>query len=141
MLKFHAEKSLPILFTMGFVLHLINFAHYIRDGKADPGQVMTPIVDIALFAVMLYSAFALIWEYKAFFQTYGFTDKIRRKIGYWYITVYVTASIPGHIYYIYTADGSYFEWFAWWFSPIIMVVYIVMIGFCLSLKPIEKNRN
>ncbi len=139
MLKFHAEKSLPLLFTMGFTLHLINLAHYLRDGKADPGQVMTPIVDIGLSIVMLYSAFALIWEHKIFFKVYGFTNKLGHKIGYWFITTYVTASIPGHVYYIMTADGSYFESFGWWFSPIIMTVYVSMIGFLYSLKPVDSK--
>lgn len=139
MLRFHAERSMPILFTMGFVVHLINFSNYLRNGKVDPSIFMSPLVDSALFIVMLYSSFALLWERKAFFETYGFEKSIGRKIGYWFITFYVTASLPGHVYYIYSADASYFAWFAWWFSPIIMTVYCFMIGFCYSLKPISRS--
>ncbi|ABJ77957.1 hypothetical protein IQB76_10745 [Leptospira borgpetersenii serovar Hardjo-bovis] len=135
MLKLHAERSLPILFTMGFMVHLINLSTYLRNGKLDPGLFMSPMVDAALFAVMLYSSIALIWEHKVFFKTYGFDKSAGRKIGYWFITYYVTASIPGHIYYMYTADSSYFAWFPWWFSPLIMTVYCLMIWFCFSLKP------
>ncbi|AXR67818.1 hypothetical protein [Leptospira mayottensis] len=134
MLRFHAERSLLLLFTMDFTFHLINLSTHLHYSKADPGFFMSPMVDAVLSAIMLYSSFALIWEYKVFFKTYGFDKSTGRKIGYWFITYYVIASIPGHMYCIYTAKSS-ITWFLWWFSPLIMTVYCLMIWFCFSLKP------
>jgi hypothetical protein len=57
---------------------------------------------------------------------------------YWILAFYVTASVSGHVRYLLTRDTSYFDFFPWWFSPIIMAVYVLFIAFLLD--PLEELR-
>ncbi len=184
--RLYPEKSLLILFSMGFLLHLNNFMQYLRDQTAHTrflviahnNQITLPIVDLCLFIVISYSVFALIWEYKVFFKNYGIG--YRYKIIYWFVTFCLMQSISGYLHYIifkdfifffddtfigdmcrrclgtmpyfsfplpffplspahtymlYTGDESYFAYFHWWISPIMMTIYAGMIFVSLSLRP------
>jgi hypothetical protein len=82
---------------------------------------------------MAYCALGLIFGYRHFFQQFGITERWRR-VAYWLITFYVTASLPGHFNFLVLGDTRYFDVFPWWFSPVIMAVYVLMSTYFLTLS-------
>ncbi|WP_433915080.1 hypothetical protein [Leptospira weilii] len=112
--RLYPEKSLLVLFSMGFFFHLNNFTQYLRDQAAHTrflvfahnNHIILPIVDLFLFIVILYSVFALIWEHKAFFNNYSI--KYRYKIIYGFVTFCLTQSIGGYLFYIIFKDFNFF---------------------------------
>lgn len=127
------ETFVPMLLTAGFVLHLINASRYLLTGSSALTDIVSWPVDLGLFALMLFCAVALIARRKAMFATYDLSA-LPRRVGYWVITVYITASLPGHLFYLTTGSTVYLDIFPWWFSPLIMVVYVGMIGYFISLR-------
>ncbi|MDY6999093.1 MAG: hypothetical protein SW019_21065 [Actinomycetota bacterium] len=134
------ETFVPMLLTAGFTIHLINASRHLLTGSSTVADIVSRPVDFCLFALMLFCSIALIARRKAVFATYDLTAPARR-VGYWIITVYVTASLPGHVAYLTTGSTGYLDFFPWWFSPLIMVVYVVMIGFFVSLRPAAASSS
>jgi len=132
------ETFVPMLLTAGFVIHLINASRYLLTGSSNVADIISPPVDLCLFTLMLFCAVALIARRKTMFATYDLTA-LPRRIGYWVITVYITASLPGHLFFLTTGSTMYFDMFPWWFSLLIMVVYVVMIGYVVSLRPVAHT--
>jgi hypothetical protein len=58
-----------------------------------------------------------------------------RKVVYGLITFYVCASVPGHVRYLLAGNTSYFDIFPWWFSLVIMPVYLLVIAYFFTLPP------
>lgn len=134
------ETFTPMLLTAGFTIHLINASRHLLTGGSEVTDIISWPVDLCLFLLMLFCAVALIARHKAMFATYDLTA-LPRRVGYWVITVYVTASLPGHIAYLTTGNTAYFDVFLWWFSLLIMVVYVVMIGYFVSLRPLVRTAS
>lgn len=130
----HVEKSVLILMTGGFFIHLINASRYWALGTARVSDVLTWPVDFCLAAVMIFCSVALIARRRAFAQTFH-VDSWPRRVGYWAITFYITVSIPGHIQFLFTGNTRYFDVFPWWFSLIIMPVYVLIMAYFITLKP------
>lgn len=128
------ETFVPMLLTAGFTIHLINASRYLLTGSSNVGDILSRPVDLFLFSLMLFCAVALITRRKAMFATYDLTA-LPRRVGYWVITAYVTVSLPGHVAYLTTGSTAYLDIFPWWFSPLIMVVYVAMIGYFVTLRP------
>src|SRR5205809_5200706 len=126
-----------ILFVMGFSLHLASFGQYLASGRADLLHIITPTFDAVLGAWMLYCGVLLVFGRKRFFALYDVHGW--RTAVYWLITAYVTLSLPGHARYQLTHDPSYFEMFPWWFSPVIMSVYIFFCAYLLTLSPRSRT--
>ena len=129
----HVEKVVPLLMMTGFMIHLINIARYVHFGEADISSILLPMVDLPLSLLMLYCSIALLVFNKRFFTIFDMQAKWRKSV-YWLIVFYITASIPGHARFLISGDTAYFTFFPWWFSPIIMVVYILFIMFFFSLR-------
>jgi len=117
----------------GFMLHLIRVAQYLEFGEAHVARYVLPLVDLILAILMAYSSVCLIVLRRRFFQAYEM-DGGWRKFVYYAVTFYVTASIPGHIYFLNTGDASYFTFFPMWFSLFIMTIYVGVIIFFSTLK-------
>ena len=83
---------------------------------------------------MLYCAFVLIVRWKDVFGAFAIATSPRR-IGYWAITFYIGASLPGHLLYLSTGNTAYFDAFPWWFSLIIMPVYMLITAYFITLEP------
>ena len=132
----HVEKVVPLLMMTGFMIHLINTARYVHFGEADLSSILLPLVDLPLSLLMLYCSIALLVFNKRFFTIFDMQAKWRKSV-YWLIVFYITASIPGHVRFLIFGDTAYFTFFPWWFSPIIMVVYILFIMFFFSLRRTE----
>ena len=132
----HVEKVVPLLMMTGFMIHLINIARYVHFGEADISSILLPMVDLPLSLLMLYCSIALLAFNKRFFTIFDMQAKWRKSV-YWLIVFYITASIPGHARFLISGDTTYFTFFPWWFSPIIMVVYILFIMFFFSLRRTE----
>ena len=115
------------------MIHLINLGRYLHFGEADLSSILLPIVDLPLSLLMLYCSIALLVFYKRFFMIFDMQPKWRKSV-YWLIVFYITASIPGHVRFLIFGDTAYFTFSPWWFSPIIMVVYILFIMFFFSLR-------
>jgi hypothetical protein len=130
------EKAVPLLMTMGFTIHLVNLAHYLRDGHTAIREVILPGVDVVLGSWMAYCAVGLILGFKGFFERFAVHGW--RVIVYWIVTFYVTASVPGHVLFLLRGDTRYFDVFPWWFSPIIMCVYVL---FILYFTTLSQNRQ
>jgi hypothetical protein len=94
-------------------------------------------MDTVLAGWMTYCAVLLIFGARQVFAHY----EVRgwRRAVYWVVTGYVTLSLPGHYRYLATHDITYFQFFPWWFSPVIMTVYVLFIAFLLSLRPREAQ--
>ena len=133
----HVEKVVPLLMMTGFMIHLINIARYVHFGEADLSSILLPMVDLPLSLLMLYCSIALLVFNKRFFTIFDMQAKWRKSV-YWLIVFYITASIPGHARFLISGDTTYFTFFPWWFSPIIMVVYILFIMFFFSLRRREN---
>lgn len=132
------EAFVPMLLTAGFVIHLINASRHLLTGSSDVADILTWPVDLGLFLLMLFCAVALFARRKAMFAVYDLSA-LPRRVGYWVITVYVTASLPGHLLFLTTGSTVYFDVFPSWFSLLIMVVYVVMIGYFVSLRPAART--
>ncbi len=59
-------------------------------------QFLLPLADLPLSILMVYCAFILIVFHRRFFQNFGMT-RTSRKLVYWSVTLYIAASIPGHV--------------------------------------------
>lgn len=134
----HIEKIVPLLMMGGFMVHMINLGRYIHFGKADISFILLPAVDLPLGLMMLYCAIILIFRHKQFFSIFDM-DATWHKAIYWLITFYISMSIPGHVSFLASGDTSYFDFWPWWFSPIIMVVYILFMLFFYTLE--EKSEQ
>src|SRR5574339_1190251 len=115
----HTEQYVPLLMVYGFTLHIIRVATYLRDGIADLSQIILPLVDLPLAIMMTYCALAMIISWRQFFQRFQLRDTWR-KVIYWMIAFYITASVPGHISFLVFDSTTYFDFFPWWFSVIIL---------------------
>jgi hypothetical protein len=122
----------PFLLVMGFILHLVNLGQYIQHGHTNLGSIISPTTDCVLALWMAYCSALLIFGSRSFFLSYEVTGK--KRVIYWVATFYVTASLPGHALYLITHNQHYFDLFPWWFSPVIMVVYVFLIAFFLTLS-------
>jgi hypothetical protein len=129
----YVEMTVPLLMMGGFMLHLIRVAQFLEFGEAHVARYVLPLVDLVLAILMAYSSGCLIGLRRRFFQTYQM-DGRWHKFVYYAVTFYVTASIPGHIYFLSTGDASYFTFFPMWFSLFIMTIYIGVIVFFSTLK-------
>jgi hypothetical protein len=58
----------------------------------------------------------------------------QRKLGYWLITGYIVVSLPGHIRFLATGDTAFFDAFPWWFSLVVLVVYVLIVAYVLTLR-------
>jgi len=121
----------------GFMVHLIRLAQYLQYGAADLSLILLPQVDIVLTLLMIYCSVIMIGLWRRFFRL--FKMSATRKVVYWLITFYITSSIPGHLSYLASGDISYFDFFPWWFSPTIMVVYVAFILYFFSLQPVQTD--
>jgi len=131
--SWHIEKIVPLLMMGGFMIHLINLGRYLHFGKAELSFILLPTVDFPLTILMVYCAVILIFCYKQLFVVFKMTPTWR-KVIYWFITFYIAASIPGHATFLLSGDTSYFDFWPWWFSPIIMVVYVLFILFFFTFE-------
>lgn len=136
----HTEQYVPLLMVYGFTLHIIRVATYLRDGIADLSQIILPLVDLPLAIMMAYCALAMIIGWRHFFQRFEMRDTWRRLI-YWMIAFYITASVPGHISFLVFGSTTYFDFFPWWFSVIILFVYAAIIVYFFTLKPNDNVRK
>ena len=128
----HTEEVLLLLMSGGFFVHLISASRHLQDDQAQVGDVLLWPVDLALFALMTYCAVALLVRARQFPLTYDLSAP-SRWIGYWAITVYVVLSLPGHAMFLLTGDTRFFDGFPWWFSLLIMPVYVLVVGYVLTL--------
>ena len=135
---YYIEKIVPLLMMGGLMVHLINIGRYIHFGKAELSFILLQVVDFPLGLLMLYCAIILIFRYKQLFAIFDMSA-IWRKVVYWLITFYITMSIPGHVSFLSSGDTTYFDFWPWWFSPIIMVVYILFIIFFFTLEKTEEH--
>lgn len=133
----NVEKFVPILITGGFFIHLINVSRHFIYGQSRVGEVLMWPVDLPLAIIMLFCAVALILRWRAFFATFDMRSSAR-KTSYWAITFYITASLPGHALFLSTGDTRYFDVFPWWFSLIIMPVYVLIIAYFITLRPADR---
>jgi hypothetical protein len=67
---FDVEKFVPLLMTGGLFAHLVNIAHYLEHGRAEIGEVLTPLVDGILTSVMVYCAIGLVVSGRLFFRRF-----------------------------------------------------------------------
>jgi hypothetical protein len=130
----HAEEALLLLMSGGFFVHLINASRHLRDEGSRVGDILLRPVDGALFLLMAYCAVALLVRYRQFADTYDMTTT-GRKLGYWAVTTYVTLSLPGHAMFLITGDTRFFGAFPWWFSLVIMPVYVLVVVYVVTLSP------
>ena len=121
-----------ILLTLGFGLHLANLGQYVKNGHTSLSQIISPTMDAILGGWMSYCAVLLIGGAKAFFARFQASGW--RTVVYWVVTFYVTVSVPGHVRYLATGDTRYFDLFPWWFSPLIMGVYVLFIAYFVTLR-------
>ncbi len=135
---YYIEKIVPLLMMGGIMIHLINLGRYIHFGKAELSFILLPVVDFPLGLLMLYCAIILIFRYKQLFAIFDMSA-IWRKVVYWLIAFYIAMSIPGHVFFLSSGDTTYFDFWPWWFSPIIMVVYILFIIFFFTLEKTEEH--
>lgn len=136
--NYYIEKIVPLLMMGGLMVHLINLGRYIHFGKAELSFILLPVVDFPLGLLMLYCAIILIFRYKQLFAIFDMSA-IWRKVVYWLIAFYIAMSIPGHVSFLSSGDTTYFDFWPWWFSPIIMVVYILFIIFFFTLEKTEEH--
>ncbi len=130
----HVEEAVLLLMSGGFFVHLINLSRHLRDEASQVGDILLRPVDGALFLIMAYCAVVLIFRFRHFFRAYDMSSTGRR-LGYWAITAYVTVSLPGHVLFLLTGDTRFFDGFPWWFSLVIMPVYVLVVAYVLTLRP------
>lgn len=124
------EEAL-LLMSGGFFVHLINASRHVRDVGSQVADVVLRPVDRALFLLKAYCAVALAVGSREFARTYDLTTT-GRALGYWAITAYVTVSLPGHILLLATGDTGFFDAFPWWFSVVILPVYVLVVVYVLA---------
>ena len=129
----HAEEALLLLMSGGFFVHLISASRHLQDDRSEVGDILLRPVDGALFLIMAYCAVALIARSRQFADTYDMSPP-SRKLGYWAITAYVTVSLPGHAMFLLTGDARFFDGFPWWFSVVILPVYVLVVGYVVTLQ-------
>jgi len=129
----HAEDALLLLMSGGFFVHLINASRHLRDDGSQVADILLRPVDLALFLLMGHCAVALITRSRQFAGTYDLTS-VGRWLGYWAITAYVTLSLPGHALFLLTGNPRFFDAFPWWFSFVIMPVYVLVVAYVLTLR-------
>jgi hypothetical protein len=130
----HSEDALLLLMSGGFFVHLISASRHLQDDGSRVGDILLRPVDGALFLIMAYCSVAMIARSRQFARTYDMTST-GRWLGYWAITAYVTLSLPGHILFLLTGDTRFFDGFPWWFSLVIMPVYVLIVVYVLTLRP------
>ena len=144
----HAEEALLLLMSGGFFVHLINASRHLRDDGSQVADILLRPVDLALFLLMAHCAVALIVRSRQFARIYDLTS-VGRRLGYWAITAYVTLSLPGHVLFLLTGNPRFFDAFPWWFSFVIMPVYVLVVAYVLTLRrrpgdapaaPAERSR-
>jgi hypothetical protein len=135
----HVEKIVPLLFTAGFFAHLINIAREFAYGSSTIKEILLWPVDFVLALIMIYCGIALVARRKEFFTAFDM-NALPRRIGYWVITVYIIASIPGHLLFLVFGNTVYFDIFPWWFSVVLLLPYVVMIGYFITLRPTGLGR-
>jgi hypothetical protein len=136
----HAEKYVPLLMTYGFTLHIIRVAIYFREGTANLSQIILPLVDLPLAIMMAYCALAMIFAWRQFFKVYEMPSTWR-KVVYWMIAFYIAGSVPGHINFLIFGNTTYFDFFPWWFSVILLFAYGAIVAYFFSLKPGPATRQ
>jgi len=119
------------LLVIGFALHLVNLGRYLSTGQSELAAIFTPATDAVLTTWMAYCSILLIAGARRFFARYHVVGW--RKVVYWLVAFYVTASLPGHLSFLTTGNTSYFDTFPVWFSPIIMTVYVLFIAYFVTL--------
>jgi uncharacterized membrane protein YhdT len=130
----HAEEALLLLMSGGFFVHLISASRHLRDPGSEVGDILLKPVDTALFLVMAYAAVALVCRSRQFARTYDMSAP-GRTVGYWAITAYVTLSLPGHALFLVTGNTRFFDGFPWWFSLVIMPMYVLIVLYIVTLPP------
>ena len=121
-----------VLLTMGFTLHLANLGQYAHSHHTRLASIISPVMDGTLGVWMAFCAVVLLLRWRSFFAAYDLRGW--KRVVYWILTFYVAVSVPGHVRYVATRNTSYFDFFPWWFSPIIVSVYVLFIAFLLSLR-------
>ena len=135
----YVERLVPVLITGGFFVHLVHLSRYFLTGSSKVGDVLMWPVDVVLAALMIYCAAALILRWREMADAFDIAS-LARRIGYWLITVYIAASIPGHILFLASGNTAYFDVFPWWFSLIIEPVYVLIIVYFVTLSPRASGR-
>ena len=134
--SFYIERVIPLLITGGMFVHLVNLANYLKHGEARIGDVLHPLVDAPLAAMMLYCAIGLVF-WRNFFRR--FELPAWRRIAFFVIGFYIVASVPGHAVYLLSGNTAYFEVFPWWFSLVLMPVYGLIILYFVTLQPASPD--
>jgi hypothetical protein len=129
----HGEQALLLLMSGGFFVHLISVSRRVEDSQAQVGDIVLWPVDLALFVLMAYCSVTLITRFRHFASAYELATT-GRKLGYWAITAYVTVSLPGHAVFLLTGDTGFFDGFPWWFSVVILPVYVLVVGYVVTLQ-------
>ncbi len=129
----HVEEALLLLMSGGFFVHLISASRHLEDEGSRVGEVLLWPVDLALFMLMAYCGVVLVVRSRQFAVTYDLSATGRR-VGYRAITAYVVLSLPGHVMFLLTGDTRFFDAFPWWFSLVIMPVYVLVVAYVLSLR-------
>ena len=137
--SFYIERVIPLLITGGVFIHLINLSTYLQFGEVRISQILHPVVDAPLAALMCYSAIGVFY-WKNFFRKFGITS-LWRKVAYFFIAAYVVCSIPGHIKFLLTGDTAFFEQFPWWFSLALMPLYAAIILYFLTLHQVLPDHS
>ncbi len=134
------EHVLLLLMSGGFFIHLISVSRHLRDDGSRVGDVVTRPVDAALFVLMVYCAVGLIMRHRAFARTYD-VRSMKRKLGYWGITAYITVSLPGHVGFLVTGDTQFFDAFPWWFSLAVLAVYVLIVAYVVTLRRLPEAQG
>lgn len=136
----HAEHALLLLMSGGFFVHLISASRHIQDSQAQVGDILLGPVDLALSLIMAYCSVALITRSGQFARTYDLGTTMQ-SLDYWAITAYVTLSLPGHAPFLLTGDTRFFDGFPGWISIVIMPVYVLVVGYVLTLRrrPVPRS--
>lgn len=132
------EKAVPTLITGGFFLHLINFCRTLTFEGASATDIVLWPVDFALFALMTYSAIALVLRHKAVAANFDMRAPWRR-VGYWLVTVYVCISVPFHVQFLTTGNADIITKAPWWLSGALLPFYVLILAYFFSLKPRETG--
>jgi hypothetical protein len=133
------ERVVPVLITGGLFVHLVNISRYLLLGGSTVSEVLLWPVDLVLAALMVFCAVALIWRRREFAAAFDVRSRARR-IGYWLITFYIAASVPGHVLFLTTGNTTYFDVFPWWFSIVILPVYVAIITYFVTLRERDPGR-
>jgi hypothetical protein len=133
------ERLVPVLITGGLFVHLINLSRHLIVGGSTVSEVLLWPVDLVLAGLMVFCAIALIWRHRQVAAAFDLGSR-GRKIGYWLITFYIAASVPGHVLFLTTGATTYFDVFPWWFSIVILPVYVAIIWYFVTLRPRNDAR-